>query len=285
MPHFDLIVHLLNAFLMFQRCFWLCLLLLAFFTEGARAEKLKNESYRFDIEIPDGWQIQNSFPETSNCVLTFANQTTLVAIYVNSVDEKESLYNIQKIRTNRHELFIPPKSQLIQEDLLPFYDFLRDRIVRTFQLSDGTYLKQRLIVRSNALFIINTLNINNDFSESDAIINTLNLHSSIQSSFYLLRNNIQSDNPFTSGAIPVAILILFAFLGWAFMHYRKTNPWLCALFGLLSLGAYAGIYLTLKSNPLFAIMGLVICFILWISLAKTKLTRWLDKMAEKVDSD
>ncbi|MDR0953881.1 MAG: hypothetical protein LBM20_00655 [Rikenellaceae bacterium] len=225
------------------------------------------------MELTEDWRVEQNGGES--LLLSAHRGDSEIYVYVNAIEKKDSRYSIKKIRKKRNEVFIPEGGTLVREDLLPVYDLFRDRIVRVFRFPDGYYMKQVVVVRNDAVFIVNMYNGTDDFFAEEPIVASIDVHHTLKSHFSLLGDNV--------GVFGLLALGLFAALGYGFDRLRRTNKWLAGSIVLVSLVAFAGMYVLLKQDMILAILVLLFYFIMWMSLQKNVFTNILNDVARRID--
>ena len=240
----------------------------------------KIEEYKLGVTIPEEWTVIQNSEKTSNRLLTANNGSSTIYIFADVLTDKNETHNFRKIKIKRKQKYDIEDAVCIYEEYPPFYNLLSNRITRVFELSNGIYVKQILLVRLETLFIVNIVKSTNDFEEEDKIIKTINTNQSIKSSFNLYLDNAKDG---LRGFIGIFLVVLFAFLGYCFDKYRRKNSMLGIFFLILSIPVFIAVFFMLKDYPPFAILGILVYFMMWMSLQKTMFTKIMNDIARNFD--
>jgi hypothetical protein len=230
-------------------------LLLVFLSVAASAREYRDESFKYSISVPDNWKA-----ETADNVRYWTANDRYISVSSFRADGDDRHYGFGR-QIELLDSIAPQGSELLHLQYPPVYNLLRNTIECKYRLKDGSYMKQIVCMRYKALFVVRALRVNDDFSEEDAIIRSMNIYHTLKGNFYRMLSNLG----WIFGSLA---LTLFPLLGYrtrkGYEHYRRRGGTMkMLLYGTLSLLLFASVFVCLKDDMRLATGIFIIMAVAW----------------------
>jgi hypothetical protein len=231
-------------------------LLFVFLSVAAAAREYRDDGFKYSITVPDNWKA-----ETADNVRHWTADNRYISVTSFRAAEDDRYYDFGSQLELLDEI-APQGSALLHLQYPPVYNLLRNTIECKYRLKDGSYMKQVICMRYKALFVVRAFRTNDDFSEEDAIIRSLNIYHTLKGNFYRILSNL-------GWILGSLVLTLFPLLGDrtrnGYEHYRgRGGITKMLLYGTLSLLLFASVFICLKDDMTLATGIFVIMAVAWL---------------------
>lgn len=172
-----------------------------------------NSDYNFSLIFSENWNYSDNKEENKDAILVaFSTNGTSIIRIDTYRSERDKFYQFKNVRKHIGE-FAPEGSILLNEKFDPFYNIIRNKIVRVYQF-DEKYIQHTFIIRNKTLFCISTLSEDEIFETENKIITTFECYPTIWHNLKAMRSNLG----WLWGSL---LLTLFPLLGFLTGEYRQ----------------------------------------------------------------
>lgn len=136
------------------------------------AKEWSSSTYRFKISFPDDWFVTNGTEANEQIIVWGGNGRCQAAVRVYSFDEA---LNVRKLLKGKVDFGSDGYKLVRSEKADGRFNLLQHSIINYYRDDNGIHLKQLVTFRARTLFVIRVVSPTDDFSDCDAIFDSVDI--------------------------------------------------------------------------------------------------------------